>query len=191
MIANILSYDIQNFIMFSREVYWATIELYNTDLWPLQLPTVLLSCLWIYFCFRQRYLKLSIIYVGFVWMFLANFFLQKYFLQIYWPAKYCVIIFNLYGLFMITSSIFKLKNANSYLKRYVGLILMLVSVLLPSNFLLGMHQVELTQLFGFGAESTAVGTIGFLMQFRSRLLGVSAFIPMAWLILSYLNIGNS
>lgn len=188
MIDNLLSYEIRNFIMFSKEAYWATVEQHNADIWPWQILIVLLNFLWVYLCFSKKYLKFLFIFVGFVWIFLANFFFQKYFLQIYWPAKYCTVVFNFYGLLLIASAFFKIKYTGFNFKSYLGLILMLFSIIFPFNLLFGVNDLVATQLFGFGAESTAIGTIGFLMQFRSRVLGGLALISIGWLILSCLSL---
>lgn len=188
MIDNLLSYEIRNFIMFSRDAYWATVEQHNADIWPWQILIVLFNFLWVYLCFSKKHLKFLFIFVGFIWIFLANFFFQKYLLQIYWPAKYCTVVFNFYGLLLIASAFFKIKHTDLNLKRHLGLILMLFSIVFPFNLLFGVNDFVATQLFGFGVESTAVGTIGFLMQFKSRVFGGLALISIGWLILSRLSL---
>ena len=93
---------------------------------------------------------------------------------------------------MIIFNVILLKPSNvhsnhlSRLMKHTGLLMFIVSAVLPFSLFLENTKGTLL-LFGWGAEQTALGTIGLILYFSTNKIQVLlTIIPLLWLVFSVL-----
>ena len=189
MISTWLSYSFADLIMFSQESYQALISGYNQDIWPMQVLFFLLSIAILFFLFQKKEKfppKLIGMILVLCWIWCGQVYQWSYFQPINWLAKYFTL------LFLVQAALIAITLLRGLIKfdrrmgplRIIGLLMFIASAFLPLRlFVTGEWDQVL--LFGWGAQSTAVGTLGLLLLCRFRPLQIFLYvIPALWLFIS-------
>ena len=177
------SYEIQDFILFSQEVYLAVITNYNKEIWPAQLFWLVASVVLLFSVVRARHktawgrIASALIAGGWVWV--GAIFHSTYFLPINWAAKYFAwLCFVEAALFLVVGLLGrKLQFQQAHrVVWWLGLTVLVLSLFAPLELLWG-YSLSHLQLFGWGADRTALATIGALLLCRLSWSSVLLFIP--------------
>ena len=180
------NFDINHFIMFSSEAYYSVVREFNRSIWPLQLLIFLMNLGSLGLVLKKRARVVSSWYVACLWTFVSVYFLKNYFSPINWPVLYISYVLIVFGISTGLYGAFFTRFKQEGVSRIIGIGLLATSIILPLNILFTDFSIELIQLFGFGVETSCIGTIGFLLTLRGRLPYILSLVPASWIVLALL-----
>lgn len=189
--AEMTSYSITDFLLFSRDVLFGIFEAYNLSIWPMQLCFLATSLMIIYLSLHldSKNRKIISVMIALVWFWVGYIFQIKYFMQINWAAKYFGWMFFAQAVMFLISGYTdkdQEEKNNRSLPFRVGLALFVVSAFVPLSALLKMEFNQVL-LFGWGADATALGTIGLVTAlWRGWKRSVLLILPILWCLISFL-----
>lgn len=184
-----LTYDIDDFLLFSPRVYWRMFELHNQTVWPLQIPALLLGTVILTWILRPRRWSdraVSAI-LGAAWLWVAwSFFWDRY-STINWAAVYVVPVFVAQGLFLLVGTLVGRPrwSAGPNLRGAAGLVLFLYALALhPVLAVLDGRPMQ-AEVFGIAPDPLAIATLGLLMiRASGGMAGILVVVPAAWCLVS-------
>ncbi|MGQ7260643.1 MFS transporter permease [Vreelandella sp. V005] len=191
------SYQLQDFIPFTADVYFRLLERMGETFWPLHLLTLPLGVATLVLALKHR-TRLACLLPAPLWAFVAvAFFIQRY-AELNWAGGYVGYAFIAQAvlLVVITLTGWGMDNAPRATHPPVaigiaitlfGLILMpLIMQMLAPLSGGSWYQAE---VFGIHADPTAVTTLGLvLIMLRGFALWLAAIIPALWLVISGLTL---
>jgi hypothetical protein len=165
------TYRIRDFLLFSKEILLEVYAAYNHDFWPWQLlwlalAFVIVGLLSSRFPYRSRIIC-GIVASGwyFSWIFLAEAFL----------IFVSGVVFTRLDL-----------GTTSGPRRLLGMGLYLFAAFLPIELIFGLSPDQIL-IFGWGADRTALGTLGLLLTAgQGALKWFLMLIPLSWCLLAAL-----
>jgi len=180
----LFGYSLTQFIMVSPEVFQDLHWRYWQALWPWFCVFILCNGL----VFFKQYCRLFFCYVSLSWLFIAWVYFKQYLSEVHTFAFIIAALFILQAaaLALVKVVYFKPFVLDESIKirrviRRAGLLIYGMSALAPLSLILENSKGTLL-LFGWGAEQTALGTIGLIVysynQKRDLLLVI---IPLLWL----------
>ncbi len=191
MLDFLLSYRISDFLLFSREIYQSVVADYNKAIWPIQIACLLFSAVLTFISLKPTAarMRISSLALCFVWAGIGWSFHLNHFLSINWAAKYFACIFFFQAMLFFIEALFggvhpRRKKHPAWI---LGFSLFVFSAFVPIGLLSHVPLTEIT-LFGWGAEMTAVGTLGLLLM-RQGLRWMQTLlliISLVYVILSFL-----
>jgi hypothetical protein len=183
------TYRPEDFLLFSPRVYWRMFELHNAALWPLPLLTLAAGLVMILLvAFRPhasgRWIALVL---AALWAFVGWSFLWNRYATINWAAAYVAPAFALEALLLVGAG--SLLGGLIFDRRgpvgWVGYLLLAFALAgQPLLALLRGNVWASSEIFGIAPDPTAIGTLGFLLLARGRLLPWLLPIPVLWCLLS-------
>jgi hypothetical protein len=186
----LLSYSLQDLLMFSPRVYYRLIEHYNEAIWPAQLLTVGLGLAILYLLLRQAVSGRRIVPVilGALWIWVAWAFLWERYATINWPVAYVVPFFVLQGLLLIGAGAIggrlhfpaPLTSVGYGGLALFGAALILYPALAP---LMGRSWVA-AEIFGLAPDPTALATLAVLALADGWTRWLLMIVPGIWCVLS-------
>lgn len=184
----LFNYSLTQFLMVSPDVFQDLHQRYWHDFWPWL--SVFIVCNSV--VFFKNHQRLIFLYVSTCWLFIALVYFKHYLNEVHTFAYLMMALFIIQAIAMIVLNVILLKPLNeqsNQLSRFmktVGLLMFLVSAVLPFSLFLENSKGTLL-LFGWGAEQTALGTIGLILYFSSNKTQVLlTIIPLLWLVFSVL-----
>jgi len=192
MIAGPGSYRIADFIPFSRAVFLNILENYNAAVWPVQLVWLAAGVATVYLVWGRRDglgLRLALGLAAGAWLWVGVVFHAGHFLAVNPGARYFAGVFAAQGVVLLVCCAaggrFALARAGPPC-RCLGLTVFAFAALVPVGLLLGRGCAQV-MLYGWGADATALGTLGLALALRPwwarALLTV---VPVVWLVLAAL-----
>lgn len=194
------SYQLQDFIPFSSEVYWRLLARMNESFWPLQLVTIMLGIALLLLAVKQRGWLLWLLLAP-IWAFVGlAFFIQRY-AELNWAGRYVGYAFISQAVLFVVLSGLSLKQAQagsalpgktfnilSLAGLGAALVVFALAGLPLMAVLTGASWVE-TVVFGIHPDATALGTLGLLLiMYRGWRWWAVAVIPLLWLLASGLTL---
>ncbi|TMU25599.1 MFS transporter permease [Halomonas sp. ATBC28] len=187
------SYQLQDFIPFTAEVYFRLLERMGETFWPLHLLTLALGAAALVLALQHRP-RIACLLPAPLWAFVAvAFFFQRY-AALNWAGGYVGYAFIAQSLLLVLMALtgWGMDKASRRTSPPVvmgtaitlfGLIIMpLIAPLSGGTW----YQAE---VFGIHADPTAVTTLGLvLIMLRSFALWLAAIIPALWLVVSGLTL---
>ncbi|CEP37215.1 MULTISPECIES: hypothetical protein [unclassified Halomonas] len=187
------SYQLQDFIPFTAEVYFRLLERMGETFWPLHLLTLGLGAATLALALKNRP-RTACLLPAPLWAFVAvAFFLQRY-AELNWAGGYVGYAFIAQAVLLVVMALtgWGMDNAPRATNPPVatgititlfGLIIMPLMAPLSGG---SWHQAE---VFGIHADPTAVTTLGLvLIILRGFALWIAAIIPALWLVVSGLTL---
>lgn len=183
------TYSPSDFLLFSARTYYRLFELYNADIWPLQLPLLALGVanavsVWRGGAKRDRFV--AAILAG-CWMWVAWAFHWQRYATINWAATYFAAAFAAEALLLIWTGV--IRNAIEFgapwtVVRRVGFGVFLFALLVQplSGPLVGRGWTQV-EIVGAAPDPTALATLGILLAARRTFWWLLA-IPVLWCALS-------
>lgn len=191
MIDELGSYSLSDFLLFSQDTYFRLFELYNRDVWPLQIAAIALgfAMLWLVRRGSGRNgarIAAGILALTWVWVGWA-FFLERY-ATINPAASYFAALFGLEALLLMWFAVVRgrLEFAERRL-RFAGFVMVAFAILLhPFIGLLAGREWTAMSIFGLGPDPTAMATLGAVSAVRGWQRWLVSLPAMVWCVVSAL-----
>lgn len=181
---DLLAYSPSQFIMISPEVLQDLHARYFDDFWPWLLVFVAFNGLVLF----KQYQRITFFYLALSWLFIASFYFSNYLAEVHTFASFMTGLFAVQAVLLIILKPVpaRLQIANRPVNipqpvRHLGLIIYIISAAIPFSLLL-QNSKGVVLLFGWGAEQTALGTIGltiYCLKHKRELLLL--IVPILWL----------
>ncbi len=191
------SYQLQDFIPFTEEVYFRLLERMGETFWPLHLLTLGLGAATLVLALQHRR-RIACLLPAPLWAFVAvAFFIQRY-AALNWAGGYVGYAFTAQAALLVVIALTgwgmdKASRSNTppiimgTAITLFGLILM--PLLMPLISPLSGSSWYQAEVFGIHADPTAVTTLGLvLITLRGYALWIAAIIPALWLVVSGLTL---
>lgn len=212
------SYELQDFIPFSADVYFRLLERISETWWPLHLVSLALGAAALMLAlFVRKYeqrARLVCLLIAPVWAFVAMVFFIQHYAQLNWAGNYVGYAFLAQAILLLWlaltgSGLSKAPAANTrplagsrpaVIGVAIGIAIAVTGLIaqpLIAPLLVAADSVATdsdsswwqAQVFGIHADPTAITTLGLmLILLRGWRLWLVAFMPMLWLLLSGLTL---
>ncbi|WGI26406.1 MFS transporter permease [Halomonas alkaliantarctica] len=187
------SYQLQDFIPFTADVYFRLLERMGETFWPLHLLTLALGAATLVLALQQR-TQIACLLPAPLWAFVAfAFFFQRY-AELNWAGGYVGVAFIAQAvlLALIALTGWGMDNAPSASNPPVALgiaITLFGLIIMPLMAPLSGGSWYQAEVFGIHADPTAVTTLGLvLIMLRRFALWIAIIIPALWLVVSGLTL---
>lgn len=187
------SYQLQDFIPFTADVYFRLLERMGETFWPLHLLTLALGIATLVLALKHRP-RLACLLPAPLWAFVAvAFFLQRY-AELNWAGGYVGDAFIVQAMLLVLMALtgWGMDNAPraTHPPVAIGIAITLFGlVLMPLIAPLSGGSWYQSEVFGIHADPTAVTTLGLvLIILRGFALWIAAIIPALWLVVSGLTL---
>jgi hypothetical protein len=183
---DLASYSLDDFLLFSSDVYFRLFELHNEALWPLQVPVFVVCLLVVLLLARAtpNGLRASLAVFGVFWLWIAwSFFAQRY-NSINWVAAWVAPLAGLQGVALIGSALVWRDPLETRLlagARYFALGMFLLALFAYPLLAAGFGRPwQGAELLGIAPDPSAVATLAILVMIRGRWKWLLMAIPIAW-----------
>ncbi|MDR6982560.1 hypothetical protein J2X32_001178 [Rheinheimera pacifica] len=201
------SYQLQDFIPFSADVYFRLLERISETWWPLHLLSLALGAAALVLALKKRD-RLVWLLIAPVWAFVAVVFFMQHYAQLNWAGRYVGYTFLAQAILLllqVVAGFSRSKLPAAKMSAVAGSRPAVIVVRLGISIGLGIALTGLfalplmaplsgagwwqAQVFGIHADPTATTTLGLaLILLRGWRLWLVAFMPMLWLLLSGLTL---
>ena len=180
------TYRIDSFLLFSARTYQRLIESTNTDVWPLQMVTLMAGVgllLWLGRPHSQRRDRVVFVLLALAWAWVAWDFLHRRFATINWAADYAALLFALQAVALLWVGVSRggrVRRRKLSPTDPVAILLIVLGVIVYPLLapMLGRPWVQ-AEVFAVAPDPTVITTLGFLLLAEPprRLLIV---VPVLW-----------
>ena len=193
--ADWLTYQASDFLLFAPRTYYRLFVLYNEAIWPAQILALFVGAAAFALLWRGRRSDgtavVAILAAADLWIAWAYFF-ERY-QTINWAAKYFAIGFIVQAVLLSFVGPSKRKpfRRATGMRRRIGLALFVFALVLqPLIGPLLLHRPwQEIELLGLAPDPTAVATLGaLLLLLRGRALTCAMLLPLAWCAISFLTL---
>lgn len=183
------TYSLSDFLLFSPRTYYRLFELYNADIWPIQILTVMLGGA-ILALIRWNGVwqgRAVAAILAMCWIWIAWAFHAERYATINWAATYIAMLFVAEGLALLVvgaiRSPLRLRPSGSVVNRG-GLCLFVFALLLQPAIgpLVGRTWMQ-AEIFGVAPDPTAVATLGVALM-ADRVVRNIMVVPLVWCVVS-------
>lgn len=183
------SYQVQDFIPFSAEVYFRLLERMSETYWPLQLFTLALGVVVLVLALRGK-ARLALLLLAPVWVFVGVAFFSQRYANLNWVGHILGWVWIVQAAFLVlcgitgcgTADRTGLLSGGAVIGVFVALLGLLVFPLFTP--VLGSRWTQ-AEVFGLQPDPTAVASLGvFLIAFRGWVLWLACIIPILWISFS-------
>ncbi|AJY51742.1 DUF6064 family protein [Halomonas sp. KO116] len=187
------SYQLQDFIPFTAEVYFRLLERMGETFWPLHLLTLALGAAALVLALKHR-TRLACLLAAPLWAFVAvAFFFQRY-AELNWAGGYVGYAFITQAVLLVLMALtgWGVDNEPHATNPPVAIgtaITLFGLILMPLIAPLSGGSWYQAEVFGIHADPTAVTTLGLmLIMLRGFALWIAVIIPALWLVVSGLTL---
>jgi hypothetical protein len=179
------TYRLSDLLLFSPQTYYRLFELYNQDIWPMQLLTPGLAVVILVLIFRrpawQGRVITTILAASWLWVAWA-YHLQRY-TTINWAANGFAAGFAVEAMLLIWTGV--IHNRLEYKATPVGLGIFVFALAVQPLIgpMLGRQWIQ-AELFGMAPDPTAIATLGLLLLVPNRIFWELMIIPVIWCTIS-------
>ena len=185
----LISYQLSDFILFSQAVYYRQFEIYNLDIWPLQIVAILFSSVVSYTLWQKPVRAGRVIAALLVvsWLWVAFAFLYQYFYQIHivadWYAFGFVLQSGLIAWYGVIKNQFTLFVTNPLRIKVAAGLLFVAFIFYPFiAFITGRNWMQF-EMYSLAPDPTVLATLAILLFFNKAPI-ILYVIPITWLLLS-------
>ncbi|MFE8071337.1 DUF6064 family protein [Marinobacteraceae bacterium S3BR75-40.1] len=189
------TYDIDQLLLFSPQVYWRLLQLHNQNIWPWQIVTLALGLLMIAALLRPRVNSSRAVMALLVvsWLLVAWDFLATRYATINWAVEYVVPFFLLQAVLLTIHGAIRNQlriRPGRNIPYLLGLGLTIYAVTVhPWVAVLGGHPLAAAEVFGIFPDPTAIATLGVLTTMRRNAWVLLLLtIPILWCLISGLTL---
>lgn len=187
------SYQLQDFIPFTADVYFRLLERMGETFWPLHLLTLGLGAATLVLALKHH-TRLACLPPASLWAFVAvAFFFQRY-AELNWAGGYVGYAFIAQAVLLVVMALtgWGMDNAprTTHPPVVIGTAITLFGlIIMPLIAPLSGGSWYQAEVFGIHADPTAVTTLGLvLILLRGFALWIAAIIPALWLVVSGLTL---
>ena len=183
------TYRPSDFLLFAPRTYYRLFELYNADIWPLQIVTLLAGVLILVLmrsraAWRGRVIAATL---AACWLWIAWAFHWQRYAAINWAASYIAVGFAIQALLLIWIGVvrdrLRFDSKPSVIARIGLAIFVFALVVQPLLGLLLGREWRQVEIFGVTPDPTAVATLALLLA-ADRGNPIALPIPLLWCLLS-------
>ena len=184
------TYRLDSFMLFSARTYQRLIETYNSEVWPLQMVTLLVGAgllVWLGRSHSPRRDRVVFVGLALAWWWVAWGFLHRRFAPINWAAEYAAWLFALQGAALLWVALArrgKLQRRQLSPTDPVAITLIVLGIIVYPFIgpMLGRPWPQ-AEAFAVMPDPTVITTLGFLLLAEPprRLLLV---VPVLWCVFS-------
>jgi len=182
------TYRPSDFLLFSPRTYYRLFELYNADIWPLQIVTLLTGAAILVLVRSRKSCSGRVIaaMLAACWLWVAWAFHWQRYSTINWAASYFAVGFAIQALLLIwvggVRDRFQFDSLKSARER-IGIVIFVFALLVqPLAGLLVRRQWTQVEVFGVTPDPTVVATLGLLLAV-SRVNWPAFVVPVLWCVL--------
>jgi hypothetical protein len=183
------TYRLSSFLLFSPRTYARLHELYNVDIWPLQIVTGALGVTILALLGRRGAgpgRSIALILAA-CWLWIAVEFHLRRYATINWAATYFAAAFGLQALLLLWMGVLRGRIATASavpLRRRIGLWLFLFALIAQPALALAAGRAIEVEWFGVAPDPTTVATLGVLLLASDRIPWSAMVVPLAWCAIS-------
>lgn len=181
------TYRPSDFLLFSPRTYYRLFELYNADIWPLQIVTLLAGAAILVLMRSRKSWSGRVIaaILAACWLWVAWAFHWQRYSTINWAASYFAAGFAIQALLLIwvggVRDRLQFDSLNSARARIGVAIFVFALWVQPLAGLLVRRQWTQVEVFGVTPDPTAVATLGLLLA-ASRITWPAFVVPVLWCV---------
>lgn len=184
------TYSLRDLLLFSPRTYYRLFELYNLDVWPLQLVTITIGIA-ILLLWRHRGAtsgRSIAALLALSWLWVAWAYHWQRYASINWAASYYAAAFMLQAVLLVWLGILRGKFNNQGVadwRKHLGLSVILISLFFYPLLapVLGRSWLQ-AEVFGITPDPTALAMLGTLLLYRARPLWWLYPVPVIWCLVS-------
>jgi len=180
------SYRLSDFLLFSAQTYYRLFELYNRDIWPLQIPALAGGVAIAVLLFRKSAWQgraISAILAA-SWLWVAWAFHRQHYASIHWAAAGFAVGFAVEALLLIWKGVIRdrlMYEVGASTAAWIGLgVFMFALCIQPFMALYPGRQWLQMQIFGVAPDPTALATLGLLLLAGHRGGWILWIVPVLW-----------
>jgi len=183
------TYRLSDFLMFSSRTYYRLFELYNADIWPMQILAAACGAVIALLVWRlpSGHGKVVSVLLAACWLWVAWAYHLQHYATINWAAHYYALGFAIQAAFLVWIGVIRgglAFQSQSLVIRYVGFGLYLFALLVqPLLALLTGRNWRQAEFFAVAPDPTAIATMGLLVIANKRRCWL-LIIPILWCIIS-------
>jgi hypothetical protein len=182
------TYHLSDFLMFAPRTYYRLFELYNADVWPLQLAMLALGLTALWLMWRDSYGRVVAAILATAWIVVAWAYHWERFATINTGAPYYALGFAVEALLLCRLGVrrdglrFDRRSGPIGTVGYAMLVggLLLYPLLAPA---FGRPWTQ-AEVFGAAPDPTAIATLGILLLASGRSRWLPAILPTLWCAIS-------
>lgn len=183
----LLSYSLEDLMLFSRETYLRLFELYHRDLWPAQIlaGAVGIAFLRPVLLGRQAQIQAMLAVLAAIWLWVGYAFHVERYATINWAATSFAWLFAAQAGLMLISAIWPagLRGGPAWARGAGAAIFGFALILLPlAEIALGRTWREV-EFFALTPDATAIATLGVLVALLGAWRWLLALIPLVWCVI--------
>ena len=184
------TYSLSDFLLFSPRTYYRLFELYNTDIWPVQILSLALGVVILALLrnggTRRGQFVAAMLAACWIWVAWA-FHLRRY-ATINWAATYFAAAFAIEALLLIWTGVIRNElrfKAELHAPERIGLGMFSFALLVQPLIgpLVGRDWMQV-EIFGVAPDPTVIATLGILLLAANRVSWILLVIPLLWCALS-------
>lgn len=169
----LFSYELRDFLLFSRQIYLDLIISYHQASWPLQIFSVFFSGLLLAsICFPEKiiFYKATLISFALSFIYIGKLFYLELFSTINWSANIFAYALFLQSGLIILSIFISRTEPITLSKRYLSVSLLCGTIIAPSFLILLLTKdISLTPIIFINAELTALVFIFYILLFKQNI----------------------
>ena len=183
------TYRPSDFLLFAPRTYYRLIELYNTEIWPLQVGGVIVGILVLGLMLSRKPsgARLAVAMLAACWLWVAWAFHWQRYATINWSASYFAIGFAIEALLLTWIGVIRgrmqFDSLSSVRSRVGSAVFVFALIVEPLVGLLSGRSWLQLEVFGVGSDPTVVATLGLLMATR-RVNWIAWAVPVLWCVVS-------
>lgn len=178
------TYRLSDFLMFAPRTYYRLFELFNAEIWPLQVALLALGIAVLFLAWRGGGTDGRVVcaVLALVWLFIAWAYHWQRYATINWGAAYYAAGFALEGLLLGIAALRGIAIARP--RRALDLVAVLLAfigvIAYPLVAPLSGRPWTQAELFGVAPDPTAIATLGLLLLTTGRFTGLLMLPPLVW-----------
>jgi hypothetical protein len=182
------TYRLSDFLMFAPRTYYRLFELYNAEIWPLQIATIVVGLGTIWLIWRGTHGRVVAAVLAAAWIFVAWAYHSERYATINSGAPYYAIGFAVEALLLAWVGV-RRDSLRFDLRAdpigYIGLAILVAGIVLyPLLAPLAGRALSQAEVFGIAPDPTAIATVGTLLAATGRVPWLLLALPILWCAIS-------
>ena len=182
------TYRPSDFLLFAPRTYYRLFELYNIDIWPLQILALLAGAA-IFVLIRNRMAssgRVIAVLLAACWLWVAWAFHWQRYATINWAASYFAVGFAIEALLLIWIGVVRDSlrfDSAPRVRARIGVAIFAFALMIqPLLQLLFGREWQQLEVFGVAPDPTAVATLGVLLA-SNRMPWIALPLPLIWCVI--------
>ncbi|HKS63650.1 MAG TPA: DUF6064 family protein [Xanthobacteraceae bacterium] len=183
------TYSLSSFLLFSARTYYRLFELYNADVWPLQIATLAAGLVILFLIVRGTPWSGRVIatILAALWLIVAWAYMLQRYDPINFAARYYAIGFALQAALLIWTGVIR-DRLRFDSPRWIGISLIIYALVLhPLIAPISGRPWMQAEIFGLAPDPTVIATLGVLIA-ATRPNWLLLILPLLWCIISGLTL---